>query len=142
MTLQIDKMIPTSWSDATIEAVNSAIPGWVQAHTTSQSPITIADCSRAAGFTNAMLKSDGVHPNDQGDQFLAKQIGPKLIQFINDVLGGTTPPPTSSSSGASPQPTGSCAPLWGQCGGRDYTGPKCCAQGSCKVSNEYYSQCL
>ncbi|KAK4232733.1 NAD(P)H-quinone oxidoreductase subunit N [Achaetomium macrosporum] len=84
----IDKLIPTSWSDATIEAVNSAIPGWVQTHTTPQSPIVIADCSRAAGFTNAMLQTDGVHPNAQGDQFIAKQIGPKLIQFINDVRGG------------------------------------------------------
>jgi hypothetical protein len=31
-----------------------------------------------------MLRSDGVHPNDQGDQFIAQQVGPKLIQFIND----------------------------------------------------------
>lgn len=85
----MDKLIPTSWSDATVEGVNTAIPGWVQAHTTTQSPIVIADCSRAAGFTNAMLQGDGVHPNDQGDQFIAKQVGPKLIQFINDVRGGT-----------------------------------------------------
>jgi lysophospholipase L1-like esterase len=85
----VDKLIPTSWSDATIEAVNNAIPGWVQTHATTQSPIVIADCSRAAGFTNAMLQTDGVHPNDQGDQFLAKQIGPKLVQFINDVRNGT-----------------------------------------------------
>ncbi len=80
-------MIPTNPSDATIEAINSAIPGWVQGHTTPQSPVVIADCSRAAGFTNAMLQSDGVHPNDQGDRFLAEQIGPKLLQFIKDVGG-------------------------------------------------------
>lgn len=86
----IDKLIPTSWSDATIEAVVSAIPGWAQAHTTAESPIAVADCSRAAGFTNAMLQGDGVHPNDQGDQFIAKAVGPKLIQFINDARGGTS----------------------------------------------------
>jgi len=68
-----------------VEAVNTAIPGWVQQRNTAQSPIIIADCSRAAGFTNAMLRSDGVHPNDLGDQFLAKQIGPKLVQVIKDV---------------------------------------------------------
>ena len=86
----MDKLIPTSWSDATIEGVNTAIPGWVQAHTTSESPIVIADCSRAAGFTNGMLAGDGVHPNDQGDQFIAKQVGPKLVQFIKDVIGNGT----------------------------------------------------
>ena len=84
----IDKMIPTRWSDATIEAVNTAIPNWASQHSTAASPITVADCSRAAGYTNAMLQGDGVHPNGQGDDFIAKQVGPKLIQAINAVRGG------------------------------------------------------
>lgn len=81
-------MIPTSWSDATVEAVNAAIANWVVQRTTARSPIVIADCSRAAGFTNAMLRSDGVHPNDAGDRFLVQQIGPKLVQAIKDVEAG------------------------------------------------------
>jgi lysophospholipase L1-like esterase len=81
-------MIPTSWSDTTVEAVNTAIPGWATAHSTAQSPIVVADCSRAAGFTNAMLRGDGVHPNDQGDVFIAKAVGPKLVQVIKDVQAG------------------------------------------------------
>ncbi|OQE92955.1 hypothetical protein PENNAL_c0006G04796 [Penicillium nalgiovense] len=84
----VDKVIPTSWSDPTIEALNDAIPGWVQQQTTAESPVVIADCSRAAGFTNAMLDDD-LHPNSQGDEFIAEQIGPKLIELINDVRGGT-----------------------------------------------------
>ncbi|KAM7193794.1 carbohydrate esterase family 3 protein [Naviculisporaceae sp. PSN 640] len=83
----IDKMIPTSWSDATIEAVNSQIPAWAAKYTTAQSPITVADCSRAAGMTNNMLAGDRVHPNAQGDAFIAKQIGPVLIKVLNDKLG-------------------------------------------------------
>ena len=83
----MDKLIPTSWSDATIEAVNDAIPGWVEQQTTADSPVVVADCSRAAGFTNDMLEGDGVHPNGQGDVFLAGQIGPQLIQFISDAQG-------------------------------------------------------
>jgi lysophospholipase L1-like esterase len=35
-----------------------------------------------------MLRGDGVHPSDSGDQFLAKQIGPKLVQVIKDVQAG------------------------------------------------------
>lgn len=32
---------------------------------------------------------------------------------------------------------------YGQCGGKDYNGPKKCSNGwSCKKQNEYYSQCL
>jgi lysophospholipase L1-like esterase len=145
----IDKLIPTSWSDATIESLNSQIPGWAQQRSTSTSPIVVADCSRAAGYTNGMLEGDGVHPNGAGDQFLAQQIGPKLIQFIKDVQGGTgtQPPPASSTTSqppaqsSQPPPSGSCASLWGQCGGNGWTGPTCCSQGTCKSSNEWYSQC-
>lgn len=34
------------------------------------------------------------------------------------------------------------AGLYGQCGGATWTGPTTCAQGTCKVSSEHYSQCL
>ncbi|KAJ3049749.1 hypothetical protein HK097_009292 [Rhizophlyctis rosea] len=61
-----------------------------------------------------------------------------------------------NGSGGQPQPTttttvrtttttrvgGSGAALYGQCGGRNWTGPTTCAQGTCKFSNDYYSQCL
>ncbi|KXJ93682.1 hypothetical protein Micbo1qcDRAFT_201646 [Microdochium bolleyi] len=49
----------------------------------------------------------------------------------------TTQPPTT-------QPTNSptCAALYGQCGGASWNGPKCCSSGTCKASNEWYSQCL
>ncbi|KAK4450525.1 carbohydrate esterase family 3 protein [Podospora aff. communis PSN243] len=83
----IVKMIPTQWSDSTIEAVNTAIPGWASQRTTAQSPITVADASRAAGYTNAMLAGDRVHPNAQGDQFIAKQVGPVLVKVIKEKLG-------------------------------------------------------
>ncbi|KAK6855100.1 exoglucanase type C [Apiospora arundinis] len=39
-------------------------------------------------------------------------------------------------------PTGNCASLYAQCGGNGYTGPTCCSSGTCKKSNDYYSQCL
>ena len=85
----IDKLIPTSWSDSTVEAVNTGLPAWVASKTTAQSPIVIADCSRAAGFTNAMLRSDGVHPSASGDTFIANAVGPKLIQVIKAMQNST-----------------------------------------------------
>jgi hypothetical protein len=33
-------------------------------------------------------------------------------------------------------------PLWGQCGGNNYSGPTQCEQGSqCTFQSEWYSQC-
>lgn len=53
--------------------------------------------------------------------------------------GGGNPPATSN-----PPPTGEdCAAKYAQCGGSGWSGAKCCQSGStCKVSNEWYSQCL
>merc|ERR1711918_43021 len=49
----------------------------------------------------------------------------------------TTVPPTPTQR---PAPSGS--PLWGQCGGNNWTGPTSCAEGRCQISNEWYSQCV
>lgn len=59
--------------------------------------------------------------------------------------GNPTPTPTSSSSPSTPTsalPGGNCAALYGQCGGQGWSGATCCSQGTCKVSNPWYSQCL
>ncbi|KAL0933853.1 glycosyl hydrolase family 61 [Colletotrichum truncatum] len=64
--------------------------------------------------------------------------GPAVITCSGG--GSPSPPPTSSpppSSGG-----GSGAPLYGQCGGQGWTGPTTCAQGTCKASGQFYSQCL
>ncbi|KGO74239.1 Glycoside hydrolase, superfamily [Penicillium italicum] len=43
---------------------------------------------------------------------------------------------TASSGGAT------SVPLYGQCGGSDWTGSTTCASGTCKYASEWYSQCL
>lgn len=60
----------------------------------------------------------------------------------------TRPTSTSTSSRSSSSSTrtssanGSGQTLYGQCGGQGWTGPTTCASGTCKVSNQFYSQCL
>ncbi|KEP44889.1 carbohydrate-binding module family 1 protein, partial [Rhizoctonia solani 123E] len=50
------------------------------------------------------------------------------------------PTTTAVSSGGSSSGT---VAKYGQCGGNGYSGPTQCASGStCKLNNEYYSQCL
>ncbi|KAH7099341.1 cellulose-growth-specific protein [Auriculariales sp. MPI-PUGE-AT-0066] len=49
--------------------------------------------------------------------------------------GGTTA--TTTSTSATAQQT-----LWGQCGGTGWAGPTACASGTCKVINDFYSQCV
>ena len=73
--------------------------------------------------------------------------------------GGTAPQPTTTAGGGggggattttrAPAPTTTanipepnCQALYAQCGGSGWTGATCCSQGTCKVSNEWYSQCV
>ncbi|KFZ12667.1 hypothetical protein V502_06982 [Pseudogymnoascus sp. VKM F-4520 (FW-2644)] len=61
---------------------------------------------------------------------------------VGSAGSGTTPtnPPTQSTTPGTG--TGTCSALYGQCGGQGFTGATCCSSGTCKVSNQWYSQCL
>ncbi|KAG8828422.1 hypothetical protein FRC19_006520 [Serendipita sp. 401] len=70
--------------------------------------------------------------------------GPAVIT-CNGSNNTPTATPTNGATTARTTTTtanGSSQTLYGQCGGQGYTGPTTCAQGTCKVSNQYYSQCL
>ncbi|KAK4176565.1 glycosyl hydrolase family 61-domain-containing protein [Triangularia setosa] len=60
--------------------------------------------------------------------------------------GGSSPAPNPAPSNppvTNPSPGGGgTAPLWGQCGGNGWAGPTRCAEGICKFSNDWYSQCV
>ncbi|CAG8028356.1 unnamed protein product [Penicillium olsonii] len=79
------------------------------------------------------------------DENLAKK---PAYEAILSALGGTTSTGTTTTAAAvtttttanSGSTTG--AALYGQCGGSGWTGATTCTSGSCKVFNEWYSQCL
>ncbi|KAL2264216.1 hypothetical protein VTK26DRAFT_48 [Humicola hyalothermophila] len=56
----------------------------------------------------------------------------------NDNGGGSDPSDPGNGGGG----VGGSVPLYGQCGGQGYSGPTECAEGTCQVMNEWYSQCL
>ncbi|KFY15648.1 hypothetical protein V492_01845 [Pseudogymnoascus sp. VKM F-4246] len=57
---------------------------------------------------------------------------------------GTTVAPTSGAptSTTAPGGGGGTVPLYGQCGGKDWTGGTVCESGTCTSYGEYYSQCV
>ncbi|KAK4105040.1 carbohydrate-binding module family 1 protein [Parathielavia hyrcaniae] len=91
------------------------------------------------------IYSAGV-PNNGGRPYPIP--GPRPITCSGNPppVSTTRPTTTSTSSSAQSTPTngggGGSMPLYGQCGGSGYTGPTSCAQGTCKASNQWYSQCL
>jgi lysophospholipase L1-like esterase len=83
--LKVDKVIPLSFNQQPIDALNARIDAWAAGLNSTESPIWIADCSVQAGFTTGML-SDGVHPNAQGDEFIARVVGPLVVSAIEQVI--------------------------------------------------------
>lgn len=70
---------------------------------------------------------------------------PSTTLSTSTTTGGSPVTSTSSKStsqGPTNTATPNCSGLWEQCGGETWTGPKCCSQGKCTVSNQWYSQCL
>lgn len=81
----MERIIPNLIGIYTYGNLSEAVPGWVAEQTTTQSPITIADCYN--GFTKDMF-ANYTHPNEKGDEFIAGRVGPKIIQAVKDVLRG------------------------------------------------------
>lgn len=82
---QIDKIIPNSkFVEETLE-LNEAIPKWVAKNDSEESNMSTADCSEEAGYDPAW-NPDGVHPDDDGDEFIASKVGPLLTTMLEDLI--------------------------------------------------------
>jgi cellulase len=71
--------------------------------------------------------------------------GPAPVTCAAGQEGGSSGDSGSAPVPAPEQPAPEApagAGLYAQCGGSTWTGPTTCAQGTCKASNEHYSQCL
>jgi len=64
------------------------------------------------------------------------------ISSVKPGSGSVSSSVVSSTKTSATSPAASGVPLYGQCGGQGYAGSTVCAAGTCKYSNQWYSQCL
>nr|OBT66511.1 hypothetical protein VE03_03641 [Pseudogymnoascus sp. 23342-1-I1]OBT66565.1 hypothetical protein VE03_03612 [Pseudogymnoascus sp. 23342-1-I1] len=62
--------------------------------------------------------------------------GTTLVTSVKPTSVSSAPSATTSAAG------GGTVPLYGQCGGKDWTGGTVCETGTCVSNGEYYSQCV
>jgi lysophospholipase L1-like esterase len=84
-TAQIAQIIPATFDNDQINALNNAIPAFVQSKNSTTSPIWIVN--QNSGFTTTDLR-DPVHPNASGDQKMAAKWYPALVQALNSLKTG------------------------------------------------------
>ncbi|MGW4637073.1 ricin-type beta-trefoil lectin domain protein [Sphaerisporangium sp. NPDC004334] len=86
---KIPPMNPSGCNDCAQGAINldNAIPGWAQANSTAQSPITVVD--QWSGFNTATDTVDGVHPNDTSG---IQKLESRWYPAVTAALGGSTGP--------------------------------------------------
>jgi lysophospholipase L1-like esterase len=101
---QILPMNPSNCPDCGQRAVafNAAIPAWAAGKSTAASPITVVDTW--TGINTATDTSDGVHPNDAGNQKISQAWYPALTAAV-DSVGITTPTTPATTTPATPTPT-------------------------------------
>ncbi|TFK95905.1 fungal cellulose binding domain-containing protein, partial [Pterulicium gracile] len=116
-------------SNNSCQAKNAPEPG-----AGSSATFTKTEYSCAAGYPVWWIAHGGDHVgNPSGTNWMATQ----TWDFFTRAIGGGTSTTTTSTSDG-PGPTGgTCAAMYGQCGGQGWAGPTCCAQGSCKASNQW-----
>ena len=68
--------------------------------------------------------------------------GPAPLTCAAGQEGGSGSTPSTQEPAPVPEAPAAGAALYAQCGGKTWTGPTTCAQGTCKESSEHYSQCL
>ncbi|RDG35442.1 cellulose binding domain-containing protein [Streptomyces corynorhini] len=112
LVAQLIPMNPSGCAECAqrVVALNSRIPGWAAARSTSRSPVTAVD--QWTGFSTSGDTYDGVHPNSSGDDKIAARWYPALTALLTP--GGTGPTPTPPAT-PTPTPTPS-APGSATCG--------------------------
>jgi acetylxylan esterase len=126
----------------------TGVNGYSMTPTSSQPGTPIGQCKKDI-FGDQL---QGIYCTGVGHSVVV--MGDEDMKFFGIPSGGATKPGTGGGSPTTTRPPttttappnnggggGNCAALYGQCGGQGYTGPKCCAQGTCKFTNDWYSQC-
>ncbi|KFY21962.1 hypothetical protein V493_06949 [Pseudogymnoascus sp. VKM F-4281 (FW-2241)] len=136
MSIWDDHSAHMNWLDSTYPNDGTA-PGDVRGPC---NPLDGVPETVEAAHPGATVKFSNIKFGPIGSTFNSGGTGPNPSTTAKPPTS-TVKPPTST---ANPTPTqGPTVPKWGQCGGIGYTGPTQCAAGStCRVNNQWYSQCL
>nr|AWM99285.1 glycoside hydrolase family 28 [Rhizophlyctis rosea] len=92
-----------------------------------------------SGFKNGGGSSSGSTTTTKAATTTAKTTTTTKAATSTTKAATTT---TKAATTTTKSSSGSCAALYGQCGGSGFTGPTCCQSGTCKYSNDWYSQCI
>ncbi|KAL5353213.1 hypothetical protein ACLOAV_001248 [Pseudogymnoascus australis] len=128
---------PAATAPATSEAASSAPD--------SSAPVTSAPAtSGPASSAPVTSGTNSTAPATSGTNSTAPATsgpvssapGTTLVTSVKPTSVSSAPSATTSAAG------GGTVPLYGQCGGKDWTGGTVCESGTCVANGEYYSQCV
>ncbi|KAK6498298.1 hypothetical protein TWF481_010889 [Arthrobotrys musiformis] len=116
----------------TTAATTSKAAATTTTKTTTAAPTTLSTITRAA-TTTTTPKTTTTSTTSKTTTTSSKAA--VTTAATTSKAGSSCPTKTTTASAAAQT-------LYGQCGGALWKGPTTCAQGTCKVQNDYYSQCV
>ncbi|MBZ3900067.1 GDSL-type esterase/lipase family protein [Streptomyces griseiscabiei] len=89
LVAQLIPMNPSGCADCgrRVVALNTRIPGWARATSTSRSPVTVVD--QWTGFNTSSDTYDGVHPSASGNEKIAARWYPALTAALDKSVPGS-----------------------------------------------------
>ncbi|KAJ3047745.1 hypothetical protein HK097_011246 [Rhizophlyctis rosea] len=109
---------------------------------TTTTTTTRSSTTTTRSSTTATCAGGAVTVTVPGGQTTVTVQGPATTVTVTAGQQQQTTTRTTTTTTTTRGNTSGSAALYGQCGGQGWTGPTTCASGTCKVSNQYYSQCL
>ncbi|KAF9000505.1 glycosyl hydrolase family 61-domain-containing protein [Cyathus striatus] len=128
---------PVESSSAAPVESSSAAP----VESTSTAPIESSSAAPIESSSAAPVESSSAAPAVTSSAATPKPTTSSAAAPI--VTSSAAAPKPTTTSDAAPVATGSAVAQWGQCGGKNFSGPTTCASSLvCTVMNDFYSQCL
>ncbi|KKY39577.1 putative glycoside hydrolase family 7 protein [Diaporthe ampelina] len=141
-----DHAVNMLWLDSTFPVDKAGSPGAARGSCSTSSGVP-AEIEKSAPNSNVVYSNIKFGPIGSTFNAPPSSGNPGSSSSVSSstsmVSTSTRTSTTTSSSPTTSAPSTNCQAKYAQCGGQGWTGTTCCASGStCKVSNQYYSQCL
>ncbi|RAL59896.1 hypothetical protein DID88_000523 [Monilinia fructigena] len=137
-TVKVSASSAVSTSSSSVSATRSSVPSVPAAK-----PVLVSSAAVSSTVISSSSGAPAASASASTSSVAVIPVSPTAAASSSTTLIKCTKTSSSTSTTSTTASSGSVVPLYGQCGGANWTGGTTCASGStCKVQNPFYFQCV